>query len=349
MIFGYYDPEQFLKAVGPGLEHIDFVLNDDTRAAKSLACVKKYCRNLHSLAIATWTGCLSIDGVTDLVVSYSTKLETVKVPALSLKQYQEIASKCPEVDCTVECHASSVDDAMLGLQDRLVCLYVTAMNPDEGDIIEERPMEDLKLGTLKCSRLRKLNFHGQGRATQMALRKIAPLVQTSLEVLKITANYFCEIVPDLLDPQSSLPTLRQFFFHGETKFFCFEGLGSSCPALEAVEIVCSPIELNHADEFCTLTVAEFLDRKCLKELCILVPSITMNLMRTRLVPLIRIRIASVRSSNPLLRTFVGSASNTYRAVMIGPASANGARKKKALQSHEQLGTAIDTDSSSARI
>lgn len=68
--------------------------------------IKKYSRDLHSLAVDNDISSFSQD-LTDLVVSYSTNLDaldTLRVGrGLSLEQYQEIASKCTEVDCSVEC------------------------------------------------------------------------------------------------------------------------------------------------------------------------------------------------------------------------------------------------------
>lgn len=157
MIFGYYDYEKFFEAIGPGLEHLDFEFSDKVRVAQGLALIKKYCRNLHSLVVGSFTCCLPLDDVTELVVSYSTNLEAVTLPALSLKQYQEIASKCPAVDCTVfRDNDKDVEDAMLGLQDRLVSLSFTTWNEhatDANDIETELPIESLIVAASKCSRV----------------------------------------------------------------------------------------------------------------------------------------------------------------------------------------------------
>lgn len=66
--FGDCDTEQFFKSVGPGLEHLRVLCVNKQHSTQCLAYVKKYCPNLHSLAIANNRICLP-HNVTDLVVS----------------------------------------------------------------------------------------------------------------------------------------------------------------------------------------------------------------------------------------------------------------------------------------
>lgn len=136
--FGDYDFQQLFEFVGPGLEHIAIVPRYDIRFSECLVYIEKHCRNLTSLEME-FNDSIS-ERATNLMVSYSANLKAARLSALSLKQYKEIAVKCPVVDCTVNCVISESDDAMMGLEDRPVCLNILAWDIlfyMEGEIVEE--------------------------------------------------------------------------------------------------------------------------------------------------------------------------------------------------------------------
>lgn len=183
-----HDLDQFFESVGPGLEHFAVNVCGGRLFSKNLESIKKYCRSLRSLALGYVNSSASQD-VTDLVVSIATNLEFLKLilssSSLNVEQYQKIAKKCPEADCTVQCGIHEAKDIMLGLKDSLVSLDTYAWEYDFHEVYFELPLEELNTGASKCSRLRRLILGGDAKAFLSVLQAIAPLLQSSVEVLQI--------------------------------------------------------------------------------------------------------------------------------------------------------------------
>lgn len=184
------------------------------------------------------------------------------IRGLSLEQYQEIASKCTEVDCSVECDIKEVADVMLRLKDRLVklgtsmwddCVEVDEAEDDDEafyggyfgeeytrkafDIFSAIPVEKLNTAASKCVRLRELNFStGDGQSTHCALRAICFQLRPGLEMLSIALqNEDRPREPETWDSQNVLPILRKFYFHDSPNSCdCFSGLGRACPLIETL-------------------------------------------------------------------------------------------------------------------
>lgn len=138
--------------------------------------------------------------------------------AVSLKQYEDVASKCPDVDFTVDYAFTEVAEAMMGLKRRLVSLHAFALWNDEGiRVTSENNIEALRVAAATCFRRHELSLKGETKQTRHVLHALAPQLQTFLQVLKIQelieSRHFIKACGTL--KACCCPTCASFTFMGQ--------------------------------------------------------------------------------------------------------------------------------------
>lgn len=112
---------------------------------------------------------------------YSMQLQDALLPCMTFGHYQEIALGCHVVDSTIECDLSVLEDALLGLGDRLVHLMICGRkkNVDVGAV---------RRGAESYQRLRKIQWMEITPADAPVLETLLSSGCNELRSLKIDQN-----------------------------------------------------------------------------------------------------------------------------------------------------------------